>query len=139
MSETVFPSSFRITLLLFEFLFEKVGTTVLQNVLLSVNFLVSRLLKYSFLVFLKNFLQKLHCMLQFFSVCQGPSYHNFFMQVFCHKRSLICSNMFLFNWSILIENWKDCFLETVYILSIKYTGFYVRLKSIIIKIFIIVR
>ena len=65
-SEIVLPSSFRIILSLFEFLFEKVGTTVLQNALLSVTFLVSRLLKYSFLVVLKGFLQKLRCILHCF-------------------------------------------------------------------------
>ena len=36
----------------------------------------------------------------------------------------------------LIENWKDCFLETIYIIFIKSTGFYIRLKFIIIKIFV---
>ena len=52
-SEIVLLSSFRIILLLFEFLFEKVGTTVLQTVLLSVTFLVSRLFKYSLLLVVK--------------------------------------------------------------------------------------
>ena len=35
-----------------------------------------------------------------------------------------------------MENWKDCFLENIYIIYIKSTGFYVHLKFIIIKIFI---
>ena len=44
-SKIVLPSSFRTILSLFKLLFEKVGTTVLQNVLLSVIFLVTKLLK----------------------------------------------------------------------------------------------
>ena len=58
-------------------------------------------------------------------------------KLFCHKRCLLCSSTFLFSWNILIENWKPCFLETIYITFIKSTGFYIRLKFIIIKIFII--
>ena len=46
---------------------------------------------------------------------------------------------FFLNWSVLIENWKNCFLETIYIIFIKSTGFYICLKFIIIKYFIITR
>ena len=73
LSEIVLPSSFRIVLSLFEYLFEKRGTTVPQKVLLSVTFLVSKLLKYTFLVVLKSFLEKLRCIFLCcsFSICQG--------------------------------------------------------------------
>ena len=73
LSEIVLPSSFRIVLSLFEYLFEKRGTTVPQKGLLSVTFLVSKLLKYTFLVVLKSFLEKLRCIFLCcsFSICQG--------------------------------------------------------------------
>ena len=113
-SEIVLPSSFRIILSLFEFLFEKVGKTVLQNVLLLVTFLVSKLLKYSFLVVLKRFLQKLRYTLYFFLSVKDFDFKYLFLNLyrfiislckfFCHKRCLICSNIFLFHRDILIEN-----------------------------------
>ena len=133
--ETVLPSSFKIILTFFDFLFEKVGTSVLQNVLISVTFLVSKLLKYYFLVVLKVSYKNYVVYCSFFLFVKDL---NSFMHVFCHKRCLICSNIFLFNRGILIENWKDCFLENIYIPCIKSTGFDVRQKSIIIKIFMIV-
>ena len=87
-SEIVLPSSFRIILSLFEFLFEKVGTTVLQNVLLSVTFLVSRLLKYSFLVVLKSFLQKLRYILYFFLLVKDLDFKYLFLNLDCFIISL---------------------------------------------------
>ena len=48
-SETVLLNSFKIILLLFEFLFEKSGATIPRKALLSHTFLVSKILKYYFL------------------------------------------------------------------------------------------
>lgn len=53
------------------------------------------------------------------------SLHNYLMQFFCHKRSVICSNIFLFRLEILIESWKDCFLETIYVIFIESISFYI--------------
>ena len=46
------------------------------------------------------------------------------MQVFCHKGWLICLNIFPFNSSIVIENLKDCFLETIHFFNQTYRFLY---------------
>ena len=105
-SEIVLPSSFRKILLLFEFLFEKVGTTVIQNVLLSVTFLVSRLLKYSFLVVLKSFLQKLRCILYFFLSVKDLGFKYLFLNL----------DRFIISWCqfFIIKRVKRCNIRAIY-------------------------
>ena len=49
----------------FEHFVEKSGETVFQKLLLSTTFLMSKLLKYSFLVVLSSFLQKFGCLSYF--------------------------------------------------------------------------
>ena len=50
---------------IFEHFVERRGKTVSQKLLLATTFLMSKLLKYSFLVVLGSFLQKFHCLLHF--------------------------------------------------------------------------
>ena len=57
LSDTFLSSPFRLIFSLFEFFFVKRGTIVFQKDLLSLILLMSKLLKYDFLVDLKSFLQ----------------------------------------------------------------------------------
>ena len=97
---------------LWNFVWEKRSNNP-KKVLLSLTFLVSRLLKYSFLVVLKSFLQKLPCELWLLSVCQG------------------------FRFQILILN-LDCFIISLYnflvIKSVSFSQIYFFLiKAYVLK------